>query len=114
MASHAAEERAINHGRFFLLSRFRPDPLRGAGREMSMGPLLIVRPVAGKRQSRASILSGSDFDATRNPIRVDETDRRIVGRPVRPTPPLGEDVDEYFQWEVVPHVPDTWIDHDTT
>ncbi|NQV24148.1 MAG: SAM-dependent DNA methyltransferase, partial [Rhodopirellula sp.] len=26
--------------------------------------------------------------------------------------PLGEDVDEYFQREVVPHVPDAWIDHD--
>lgn len=28
--------------------------------------------------------------------------------------PLGEDVDEYFQREVIPHVPDAWIDHDKT
>lgn len=28
--------------------------------------------------------------------------------------PLGEDVDEYFQREVVTHVPDAWIDHDKT
>ena len=28
--------------------------------------------------------------------------------------PLGEDVDEYFQREVVPHVPDAWIDRDKT
>jgi len=28
--------------------------------------------------------------------------------------PLGEDVDEYFQREVEPHVPDAWIDHDKT
>jgi type I restriction enzyme M protein len=28
--------------------------------------------------------------------------------------PLGEDVDEYFQREVLPHVPDAWIDHDKT
>ena len=28
--------------------------------------------------------------------------------------PLGEDVDEYFQREVVPHVPDAWIAHDKT
>lgn len=28
--------------------------------------------------------------------------------------PLGEDVDAYFQREVVPHVPDAWIDHDKT
>ena len=28
--------------------------------------------------------------------------------------PLGEDVNAYFQREVVPHVPDAWIDHDKT
>ena len=28
--------------------------------------------------------------------------------------PLGEDVDEYFQREVVPHVAGAWIDHDRT
>ncbi len=28
--------------------------------------------------------------------------------------PLGEDIDEYFQREVIPHVPDAWIDHDKT
>jgi type I restriction enzyme M protein len=28
--------------------------------------------------------------------------------------PLGEDVDKYFQREVLPHVPDAWIDHERT
>jgi len=28
--------------------------------------------------------------------------------------PLGEDVEKYFQREVVPHVPEAWIDHDKT
>tara|TARA_R110002111_G_scaffold260867_1_gene332922 strand:- start:34962 stop:36704 length:1743 start_codon:yes stop_codon:yes gene_type:complete len=28
--------------------------------------------------------------------------------------PLSEDVDTYFQREVLPHVPDAWIDHDKT
>ncbi|ETA05624.1 class I SAM-dependent DNA methyltransferase [Gordonia alkanivorans] len=28
--------------------------------------------------------------------------------------PLSEDVDEYFEREVLPHVPDAWIDHDKT
>ena len=28
--------------------------------------------------------------------------------------PLNEDVEEYFQREVLPHVPDAWIDHDKT
>jgi type I restriction enzyme M protein len=28
--------------------------------------------------------------------------------------PLDEDIDEYFQREVIPHVPDAWIDYDKT
>jgi type I restriction enzyme M protein len=28
--------------------------------------------------------------------------------------PLKEDIEEYFQREVIPHVPDAWIDHDKT
>ena len=28
--------------------------------------------------------------------------------------PLNEDVDEYFKREVLPHVPDAWIDHEKT
>src|SRR5690606_33907591 len=28
--------------------------------------------------------------------------------------PLNEDVEEYFRREVLPHVPDAWIDHDKT
>lgn len=28
--------------------------------------------------------------------------------------PLGEDIEEYFQREVLPHVPDAWIDHEKT
>ncbi|MFN8076744.1 MAG: class I SAM-dependent DNA methyltransferase [Kineosporiaceae bacterium] len=28
--------------------------------------------------------------------------------------PLDEDIDEYFQREVIPHVPDAWIDHTKT
>lgn len=28
--------------------------------------------------------------------------------------PLNEDVEDYFQREVLPHVPDAWIDHDKT
>ena len=28
--------------------------------------------------------------------------------------PLGEDVEAYFEREVLPHVPDAWIDHDKT
>lgn len=28
--------------------------------------------------------------------------------------PLAEDVDAYFEREVLPHAPDAWIDHDKT
>lgn len=58
----------------------------------------------------------------------DEEGRIIVatrgkgkGRPVPDTSlrdtenvPLTEDVEEYFRREVLPHVPDAWIDHDRT
>jgi len=52
---------------------------------------------------------------------VKETGGKRKGQP-KPAPklrdtenvPLGEDVDEYFQREVIPHVPDAWIDPDRT
>ena len=28
--------------------------------------------------------------------------------------PLNEDVEDYFEREVLPHVPDAWIDHEKT
>ena len=28
--------------------------------------------------------------------------------------PLNEDVEDYFKREVLPHVPDAWIDHEKT
>ena len=28
--------------------------------------------------------------------------------------PLGEDIDEYMAREVLPHVPDAWVDHSKT
>jgi len=39
-----------------------------------------------------------------------------VELPLRDTEnvPLGEDVEAYFQREVLPHAPDAWIDHDKT
>ena len=52
---------------------------------------------------------------------VKETKGKRKGKPKPDTKlrdtedvPLGEDVDEYFQREVVPHVENAWIDHDKT
>ena len=28
--------------------------------------------------------------------------------------PLTEDIEQYFEREVLPHVPDAWVDHDKT
>lgn len=28
--------------------------------------------------------------------------------------PLNENIEDYFKWEVLPHVPDAWIDHEKT
>ena len=52
---------------------------------------------------------------------VEETRGRNKGKPkpdskLRDTEevPLGEGIEEYFQREVIPHVPDAWIDEDKT
>ncbi len=52
---------------------------------------------------------------------VKETKGKLKGKPKPDSKlrdsedvPLGEDVEAYFQREVIPHVPDSWIDHDKT
>jgi type I restriction enzyme M protein len=56
-----------------------------------------------------------EYDSTGNPIRdrngkikpdSKKRDKEFV--------PLGYDIDEYFKTEVLPHVPDAWIDYDKT
>jgi len=93
---------------------------RGAGGE---GPNL------GKPISR--IFKNADFgyhtitverperDAKGNVVK--ETKGKRKGQPKPDTSlrdsenvPLGEDVEAYFEREVLPHVPDAWIDHDKT
>jgi len=52
---------------------------------------------------------------------VKETKGKQKGKPKLDTKlrdsedvPLGEDINAYFQREVIPHVPDAWIDHEKT
>jgi type I restriction enzyme M protein len=52
---------------------------------------------------------------------VKETKGKLKGQPKPDTKlrdsedvPLCEDIEAYFQREVIPHVPDAWIDHDKT
>ncbi|WP_427501310.1 type I restriction-modification system subunit M [Methylomonas sp. MED-D] len=50
------------------------------------------------------------------PISYDVKGKPIVDSELRDTEnvPLNEDVESYFQREVLPHAPDAWIDHDKT
>ena len=54
---------------------------------------------------------GGTEGATYVPSRAGSSRPETVGRIVNA---LSVDVEEYFQREVVPHVPDAWIDHDKT
>jgi type I restriction enzyme M protein len=104
---------------------------------------VYVDPETGKPISRKALASGSvgipisrifkTTDFGYQTITVERPERDDKGNIVKETKgkrkgqpkidsklrdseevPLGEDVDEYFQREVVPHVPDAWIDHDKT
>ena len=104
---------------------------------------VYVDPETGKPISRKALASGSvgtpisrifkNTDFGYQTITVERPERDDNGNIVKETKgkrkgqpkidsklrdsedvPLGEDVDEYFQREVVPHVPDAWIDHDKT
>lgn len=70
------------------------------------------------------IFDNEDFGYTRivveRPLK-DDKDRVVKDKNGKPKPdaslrdnediPLKEDIEEYFQREVIPHVPDAWIDH---
>ena len=111
--------------------------LFGNAREVYVDPD-SGEPVEGKTledgkpaTSISRIFRNSDFGY--QAITVERPERDEDGNPVlekrgkrkgRPKPdsklrdseevPLGEDVEEYFKREVLPHVPDAWIDHDKT
>jgi type I restriction enzyme M protein len=104
---------------------------------------VYLDPTTGKHLSRKALASGvvgtpisrlfktTDFGyhtiTVERPLRDDKgklilgTKGKLKGKPqpdasLRDTEnvPLSEDIEEYFKREVLPHVPDAWIDHDKT
>jgi len=74
----------------------------------------------------SKILDASDFGyrkvTVERPLKDDKGDPVIKKGRIQPDPslrdteniPLKEDIEEYFRREVLPYVPDAWIDHDKT
>ncbi len=72
--------------------------------EFGYQTITVERPLLDENGEPVVITSGKKKGQTKpDPKRRDTEEVR-----------LGEDVDEYFQREVIPHVPDAWIDHDKT
>ena len=73
-----------------------------------------IRLSAGERKAIESALSERDSDAAqsvaaaRGKIEPDSELRDTE------TVPLGEDIDDYMAREVLPHVPDAWVDESKT
>jgi len=85
----------------FLLALREIDRARGV--KLSAPELKAVLAALGERDETASICR----DKQGNP--EPDTDLRDTE-----TVPLKEGVEEYFRREVLPHVPDAWIDHSKT
>jgi len=105
-----------------------------AGRQVLMdGETLPSAPAGGKVKSVpvSRIFRNEEFGYST--ITVERPLRDDAGKPIlgekgklkgKPQPnsslrdtenvPLSEDVDTYFQREVLPHAPDAWIDHEKT
>ncbi|MCY3923002.1 MAG: class I SAM-dependent DNA methyltransferase [Chloroflexi bacterium] len=72
-----------------------------------------LRLSAGERKAIESALSERDADAAicRGPRGKIEPDSELRDTE---TVPLGEDIDDYMAREVLPHVPDSWVDESKT
>jgi type I restriction enzyme M protein len=80
------------------------DALRKAGLTKPVAPLLkTIWSTIGEHDDDAMIVTDSKGDPEPDPALRDTENV-----------PLTEDIDEYFAREVLPHVPEAWIDHDKT
>ncbi len=120
------------HGRFEELRHVRVLEADGSVVSDSLEGTTVSLPTApegGKVESFmvSRIFDNSDFGystiTVERPLRSDqgEIEKDKKGKPkadakLRDTEnvPLKEDIEAYFRREVLPHVPDAWIDHDKT
>ena len=75
----------------------------GSGFRLSAGERKAIESALGERDPDAAICRGS-----RRKIEPDSELRDTE------TVPLGEDIDDYMAQEVLPHVPDAWVDDSKT
>jgi type I restriction enzyme M protein len=80
------------------------DALRKAGLTKPPAPLIkTIWTTIGEHDDDATIVTDSKGNPEPDPSLRDTENV-----------PLAEDIVEYFEREVLPHVPDAWIDHDKT
>ena len=72
-----------------------------------------VRLTAGERKAVLSALSERDLNAAICKNRKGEPEPDTKLRDTE-TVPLNEDIDDYMTREVLPHIPDAWVDHTKT
>jgi len=95
------KERLFNDRKAFLTELRDLDRARGV--RLSASELKAVLAALGERDETAEICRNKDGNPEPD---TDLRDTEAV--------PLKESIEEYFQREVLPHVPDAWIDHDRT
>jgi len=98
----------------------RPAAGRGAGGEGHRGAIPISRIFKNEDFGYRTItVERPERDAKGNIVKESKGKRKGEPKPdssLRDTEnvPLSEDIETYFEREVLPHVPDAWIDHDKT
>lgn len=135
LSNHKSAERRgkiqlINAGEFFQKMR---KSLGSKRKEMSVADIERVVSLYGafEENEYSKIFDNADFGystiTVERPLRDDKGNivlgqkGKLKGKPqpdssLRDTEnvPLKEDIQTYFEREVLPHVPDAWIDHDKT
>jgi len=94
-------ERIFNDRQEFLTTLREVD--RASSVRLSAAELKSVFAALSERDERANICFDRDGKPEPDPELRDTE-----------TVPLKENIEEYFQREVLPHVPDAWIDHEKT
>lgn len=98
--AETGEDQYLDRGEFVAELR---DFARRSGFRLESAELKAVIGALGERDETAEICC--DRDGNPEP----DTELRDTE-----TVPLKEDIEEYFRREVLPHVPDAWIDHSKT
>jgi type I restriction enzyme M protein len=106
--AECAKDGENDHGEYYFMGREEfhkalDEAARGMGHRLSAPEKKAAVAALGERNEAAEICRNRDDSPEPDP---ELRDTENV--------PLKEDVEEYFKREVLPHVPDAWIDHGKT